>query len=133
MVELTETFVLECEELDKDHKRLVEMVNEIAENIDKGETSKCNDKVLQFVEFAKEHFNREEQFLERNGYPEVVAHRKHHKTLIAKMEHIQEFASSAETNELARVSLKRELIYLLMDDLITTDMDFKGYISKGQS
>ena len=62
MVELTETFVMECEVLDKDHKRLVEMVNEIAENIDKGETSKCNDKVLQFVEFVKEHFNREEQF-----------------------------------------------------------------------
>ena len=133
MVELTETFVLECEELDRDHKRLVEMVNEIAENIDKGETSKCNNKVTEFVNFAKKHFDREEKFLERNSYPDVASHHQHHKTLIAKMEHIQEFASSAETNELARVSLKRELVYLLMDDLITTDMDFKGFISKGNT
>lgn len=131
MVELTKTFVLECEELDKDHTRLVEMVNDIAEDIDKGETVDCRVKVNDFVDFAKEHFLREEKFLEKNNYPEAIKHHKHHQTLIAKMERIQEFASSAETNELARVSLKRELIYLLMDDLITTDMDFKSYIKEG--
>jgi hypothetical protein len=44
------------------------------------------------------------------------------------MESIQKFAAGTETNELACVSLKRELVYFLMDDLITTDMDFKAYI-----
>ena len=133
MVELTETFVLECEELDKDHKRLVEMVNDIAESIDKGLSGNFSGMVNEFVNFAKEHFYREEQFLEKNGYPEATTHHQHHQTLIDKMEHIQKFAASAETNELARESLKRELIYLLMDDLITTDMDFKNYIKKGHT
>jgi hemerythrin len=132
MVELTETFVLECEELDKDHKRLVEMVNDITDDIDKGATGNCNSKVLNFVNFAKEHFSREEKLLTKNGYPEVAKHHKHHQTLIAKMEHIQEFAASAETNQLACVSLKRELVYFLMDDLITTDMDFKDHIDSEQ-
>ena len=132
MVELTETFVLECAELDKDHKRLVEMVNDITDDIDKGATGNCNSKVLNFVNFAKEHFSREEKLLTKNGYPEVAKHHKHHQTLIAKMEHIQEFAASAETNQLACVSLKRELVYFLMDDLITTDMDFKDHIDSGQ-
>ena len=132
MVELTETFVLECAELDKDHKRLVEMVNDITDDIDKGATGNCNSKVLNFVNFAKEHFSREEKLLKKNGYPEAAKHHKHHQTLIAKMEHIQEFAASAETNQQACVSLKRELVYFLMDDLITTDMDFKGHIESGQ-
>ena len=132
MVELTETFKLECEELDKDHKRLVEMVNDIAENIDEGKTIYCSGKVNEFVNFAKEHFYREEKFLEKNGYPQSIIHHQHHQTLIAKMEHIQKIAASLEKNKLARVSLKRELIYLLMDDLITTDMDFKSYVKKGQ-
>ena len=132
MVELTETFVLECAELDKDHKRLVEMVNDITDDIDKGATGNCNSKVLNFVNFAKEHFSREEKLLTKNGYPEVAKHHKHHQTLIAKMEHIQEFAASAETNQLACVSLKRELVYFLMDDLITTDMDFKDHIDSEQ-
>ena len=133
MVKLTETFVLECEELDKDHKRLAEMVNDIVDNIDKGKTDNCSVRVNQFVDFAKEHFYKEEQFLEKNGYPDLAKHHEHHQTLIVKMDHIQEFATSVETNGLARVSLKRELIYLLMDDLITTDMDFKGYINKSHS
>jgi hemerythrin-like metal-binding protein len=132
MVELTETFVLECAELDKDHKRLVAMVNDITDDIDKGVTGNCNSKVLNFVNFAKEHFSREEKLLKKNGYPEAAKHHKHHQTLIAKMEHIQEFAASAETNQLACVSLKRELVYFLMDDLITTDMDFKDHIDSDQ-
>ena len=132
MVELTETFVLECEELDKDHKRLIEMVNDITDDIDKCMTGNCYSKFLYFVDFAKKHFSREEKLLTKNGYPEVAKHHKHHQTLIAKMEHIQEFAASAETNQLACVSLKRELVYFLMDDLITTDMDFKDYINSGQ-
>ena len=53
MVELTKTFVLECEELDRDHKRLVEMVNDITKDIEKGETEHCSSKVLSFVNFAK--------------------------------------------------------------------------------
>ena len=133
MVKLTGTFVLECEELDKDHKCLVEMVNDITADIDKGEISDCKSKVLNFVNFAKGHFSREEQLLKKNGYPDVAKHHKHHQTLITKMEHIQEFAASAATNKLACDSLKRELVYLLMDDLITTDMDFKGYIGAGQA
>ncbi|MBH89222.1 MAG: hypothetical protein CMF71_08280 [Magnetovibrio sp.] len=133
MMELTETFVLECEELDKDHKRLVEMVNDIIENIDKGNTKNCSKMVHDFVTFSKKHFYREEQFLEKNGYPEVAKHHKHHQTLIAKMEHIQEFSTTVETNEMSRISLKRELIYLLMDDLITTDMDFKSHINQAHT
>ena len=44
------------------------------------------------------------------------------------MEHIQEFAASVKTNEIARSSLKKELVFFLMDDLITSDLDFKTYI-----
>jgi hemerythrin len=65
MVELTETFMLKCEELDKDHKRLVEMVNDITDDIDKGAIANCNSKVLNFVNFAKEHFSREEKILKK--------------------------------------------------------------------
>ena len=132
MVELTGNFVLECEELDNDHKRLVEMVNNITEDIDKGQTSDCNSKVHDFVNFAKGHFSREEQLLKRNCYPDVAKHHKHHQTLITKMEHIQEFAASAATNQFACDSLKSELVFLLMDDLITTDLDFKGYLDDGK-
>jgi hypothetical protein len=44
------------------------------------------------------------------------------------MDHLLEFASAAEENEMARESLRKELVFFLMDDVITTDMDFKNFI-----
>ncbi len=132
MVELSETFVLECNELDKDHERLVEMVNEITDMLDQGITENCKEKVQAFIDFTKGHFNREEQFLIKVGYPDVGKHRKHHHQLYEKMDHILEFADSVTVNEMARESLRKELVFFLMDDVITTDLDFKAFISGDQ-
>ncbi len=129
MVELSDTFVMESEVLDKDHKRLVEMVNAITERIDSGHTENCKTDVLELVNFAKGHFSREEQLLTKAGYPDVGKHRTHHRLLDRKMEHILEFAEKVAVNEMARESLKRELVYFVMDDVITTDMDFKAFIA----
>jgi len=132
MVELSETFVLDCEELDKDHRRLVEMVNEINEMLESGKTGNCKGKVLEFVNFAKGHFAREELLLTRVGYPDVGKHRQHHRQLDEKMEHILGFAESVAVNEIARESLKKELVFFLMDDVITTDLEFKAFIGDKQ-
>ncbi len=132
MVELSETFVLECEELDKDHRRLVEMVNEISATVDDGHYQDCAKQVAEFVAFTKDHFRREERLLTRAGYPDVGKHGRHHARLDEKMDHIVEFAAQAETNEMARESLKKELIYFVMDDVITSDMDFKTFMANKQ-
>ena len=130
MVELSSTFVLDCEELDKDHRRLVEMVNEINETLESEKKAEnCKGKVVEFVNFAKGHFGREERFLTKVGYPDVGKHRQHHRQLDEKMEHILEFAESAAVNEIARESLKKELVFFLMDDVITTDLDFKAFVA----
>jgi len=130
MVELTETFELECSEVDKDHHRLMEMVNEIIAMLDEGVTDNCKNMVLGFVKLAKEHFAREEKYLLDIGYPEVGKHRDHHKMLGEKMEHLLEFSVMVSENEMARESLKKELVYFLMDDVITTDLDFKQYVAE---
>jgi hemerythrin len=129
MVELSDTFLLESETLDEDHRLLVEMVNEITKMLDSGETANCKTKVLEFINFAKAHFAREEQLLNKVGYPNVSKHQKHHKELDRKMEHMLEFAGLVTVNEMARDSLKKELVFFIMDDVITTDLDFKNFIA----
>jgi len=133
MVELTETFELECSEVDKDHRRLLEMVNEIIAMLDDGVTDNCKNMVLGFINLAKEHFAREEKYLLDIGYPEVGKHRDHHKMLGEKMQHLLEFSGMVSENEMARESLKKELVYFLMDDIITTDLDFKSYVTEHKS
>ena len=130
MVELTPSFLLESESLDRDHQRLAEIVNEVVEAIDAGEAGKCGDLVVELVRSAKSHFAREEALLVKAGYPNVKKHQDHHRSLNTKMDHMIEFAKMAGENQMARDSLRKELVFFLMDDIITTDMDFKSFIAE---
>ena len=129
MVQLSETFLMESQALDKDHQKLIEMVNYITQMLDRGDIKNCKSKVVDFVQFAKSHFAREEQLLNRVGYPNVDKHQQHHKELYPKMNHMLEFADMVAVNAQARESLKKELVFFVMDDVITTDLDFKKFIS----
>ncbi len=130
MVELTSSFLMEYEALDKEHQALADLVNQVVKAINGNESGKCKSLVKQFVELAKEHFSNEEALLLKTGFPNFKKHQEHHKNLTIKMDHIIEFANMADANQLARDSLRKELVFFLMDDIITTDMDFKAFIEE---
>ena len=130
MVDLASSFLLECESLDLEHQHLADIVNQVVKVIDDGEAEKCADLVSEFVKSAKEHFANEEALLVKVGYPHAKNHQDHHKSLNAKMDHLIEFAKMARVNHIARDSLRKELVFFLMDDVITTDMDFKSFIEE---
>ena len=130
MVELTESFLLESDILDKDHQQLADILNEIVRAIDDGSAGECKQLVPKFVQAAKAHFAKEEAFLVKIGYPNVKKHKEHHRGLNDKMDHMLEFGRMAEENELARESLRKELLFFLMDDVITTDLEFKQFLEQ---
>lgn len=130
MVELSKSFKLECELLDQDHRRLFDKVNEIVKEIDEGNAAACKTMVPEFLDLAKRHFDREEAFLAKVGYPDLKKHHDHHHGLDEKMGHLLEFSRMAEENELARESLKKELVFFVLDDVITADMDFKAFVAR---
>ena len=130
MVELTPSFLLEYDALDRDHRRLAEIVNQVVKAIDDGEADKCEDLIIGLVKSAKSHFTSEEALLVQIGYPNVKKHQDHHRSLNTKMDHMIEFAKMAGENQMARESLRKEVVFFLMDDVITTDMDFKNFIAE---
>ncbi|MBT3307294.1 MAG: hemerythrin family protein [Alphaproteobacteria bacterium] len=130
MVELTPSFLLEFEALDRDHQQLADIVNLIVQAIDDDEAEKCKPLAASFVKSTKLHFANEEALLVKAGYPNVKKHQDHHKSLYSKMDHILEFAKMAGENQLARDSLRKELVFFLMDDIITSDMEFKAFIEE---
>lgn len=128
MVELSSSFELEFESLDEDHRKMIDQVNRIVTEIDAGNATACALLVPDFATFSKQHFAREEALLVSVDYPDVDKHHRHHQELHNKLDHMIEFAKAAE-NELARESLKKELVYFMMDDVITTDLGFKEYLA----
>ena len=129
-VELTSSFLLDYESLDRDHQHLADIVNQIVKAIDDDEAEKCEGLVYDLVKSSKEHFSNEEALLVKVGYPDVKKHQDHHKSLNTKMDHMIEFAKMARENQMARDSLRKELVFFLMDDVITTDLDFKNFVEE---
>jgi hemerythrin len=129
MVELTRSFELEVEMIDSDHRRLVEIINEITQAIDDGRPAECERLVPEFVEFSKQHFAREEALLAKNGYPQIGNHRKHHASLDEKMQTMLTLAARVVESPAARDALRKELIFFLMDDVINEDMGFKSFLN----
>jgi len=58
MVEISQSFKIEIEAIDADHRRLVEIINEITLAIDEGRAGDCEALVPNFVEFSLQHFER---------------------------------------------------------------------------
>ncbi len=129
MVELSPSFELEYQPIDNDHRRLVEMANEITRALDDGRTEEPARLVPDFVDFAKKHFRREEAFLEKIGYPQLQKHYHHHRELNAKMDTMVRLSETARDSEVARESLSKELVFFLMDDIINADLDFKSFLA----
>ena len=127
MVEMTSSFELEIKSLDEDHQRLINLANKITDDIDKNKAAKCAVLVPEFVKLSKQHFSREEALLSRAGYPNVEKHHEHHAGLNDKMDHMVEFSEVASSNPIAGESLKKELLYFVMDDIITSDMELKDF------
>ena len=128
MVELTSSFELDVEQLDEDHRSLVEKVNRIVEEIDNGNLTICKSLVSDFVKSTMQHFSREENLLAKAEYPEIQEHSKHHRDLYERMDHILEFAEMASETDAARESLKKELVFFIMDDIINEDLKFKSFL-----
>jgi len=128
MVKMTPSFELEIKALDEDHQALMDLANRITDALESDHAGDCVPLVGDFVKLAKQHFAREEALLSRSGYPRTGKHHDHHRSLYGKMDHLIEFASSAVENPLARDSLKKELTYFILDDVITADMEFKDFV-----
>ncbi len=129
MVELSSSFELEVEALDRDHRKMIDQVNRIVGELEAGNGEICKLLVPDFATFCKQHFAREEALLQSVDYPHVDKHRRHHLELHDKLDHMIEFAKAAADNPMARDSLKKELVFFTMDDVITTDLNFKEFLA----
>ncbi len=86
-------------EIDSQHKRLVDMINELNEAMRRGEGKDVLGKVLNgLVAYAGSHFKLEENYFVRFGYPEAAQHRQTHANFIAKVNDFTTGFSSGKLN-----------------------------------
>lgn len=86
-LEWHESFNIGISEVDDEHKKLIEMLNNVYSLIKKNEP---RDSVLKsitnLIDFTKYHFLNEEMWMVKNKYPEYSLHKAVHHKLLSDLE-----------------------------------------------
>jgi hemerythrin len=84
---------------DEDHKRIVDLINELHDAIDAGHGHKALGAVIDnLLDYACTHCRREEALFDQTGYPETAEHKKEHDAFYATAAGMKErFKSEANS------------------------------------
>jgi hemerythrin len=78
-------YSVNIKQIDDQHKKLVSMVNELYDAMQKGQGREIIGKILSgILDYAKTHFTTEEQLMKIHAYADYAAHKKEHDDLTAK-------------------------------------------------
>ncbi|SNZ06882.1 hemerythrin [Persephonella hydrogeniphila] len=79
LIEWSEELELGIPEIDNQHKRLVEMLNEFYTELEEGHQSEAVEHFLKNLEdYLNYHLDYEEKFMEEIGFPQLENHKKTH-------------------------------------------------------
>jgi hemerythrin len=79
-------YSVKVEEFDNDHKKIIQLINELHSAMLKGQgKEKLSEILLELKNYTIHHFNAEENKMAAAGYPELADHQKHHRELEEKL------------------------------------------------
>lgn len=124
MYEFTEDCMIHVEEIDNEHRRLFQMINEAVALVDSTDDVQviASNLIKNLKDYAATHFAHEEAYMERINDPELELQKKAHAAFTAK---INAFEPDTSTPEALRASLKGLLEYLvrwLYRHILSSDM-----------
>jgi hemerythrin len=113
---------------DNEHKRLVDMINELYEGILAGSAKLTLNRVLgELIGHTNVHFSHEEQFFEEAQYPLAAEHKARHEELRQQVFKYREEIDSKNSTLLA-LELLRYLKEWLAQHILEEDMKYGVFL-----
>jgi hemerythrin len=110
LIQWNDTFSVKVAEIDQQHQKLVSMINELNDAMKQGKGKDALSKIINgLVSYTVTHFNTEEKYFARFGYPETDSHKKEHAAFVKK---VSEFKDGFEKG---KISLSIEVMNFLSD------------------
>jgi len=90
LMEWSPAFSVKVRKFDDQHKKLVELVNQLHDAMKAGQGHALLGTVLQsLISYTATHFKDEEQVMQANGYPDLVRHKGMHQKLVSQVLDLQ--------------------------------------------
>jgi len=127
-----QAFSVGVEEIDQQHKQLVEIINHLIELDGISVSSeRISDTLTRMTEYADYHFTSEERMMQSAGYPGTEAHKLEH---VAFMRKTAEFAlGTMSYNQTVPHALVTYLKDWLLDHILVSDMQYKPFFEMKNS
>jgi hemerythrin len=110
IIQWTNDLSVNVAELDKQHQKLVDMINDLNEAMRQGKGKDVMGKTLNdLIDYAATHFKTEEKYFEQYAYPATITHKKEHTDFARK---VGEFKQGFDSG---RVGISVEVMSFLGD------------------
>ncbi|WP_457642173.1 bacteriohemerythrin [Persephonella sp.] len=129
LIEWNEELELGIPEIDKQHKKLVDMLNEFYTEMEEGHKKEAAEYFLkELEEYLTYHLDYEEKFMEEIGFPDLENHKKTHEMFKALYLEVKERYLNGDEKAL------RELIAFafswLFSHIMKTDKKYARYLQE---
>lgn len=127
--EWKDEYKLGVEEIDLQHKKLLGIGRKLmtlirtTDILDKSE--EVSEILNQLRNYTIEHFSKEEQFMQKKGYPDLTSHVMEHEYLRRKMRQIDDLDIHNQDTIIKLVSFVSDWI---SQHILISDMKFRNYI-----
>lgn len=126
-IEWIDTFSVGIEEMDLQHKKLIEIINELIEHQDVNSDSEVISHTLtKMTDYIKYHFTYEEEYLKSIDYPQLVSHELEHLDFIEKTTNFCIGTLNVEKN--ISEDILKFLKEWLIDHILKSDMKYKEFV-----
>lgn len=126
-VEWTPEYSVGNEELDGQHQRWIGMINALHDLLMTGRAgnSIILDQLLAMRDYGRDHFQYEEEYMARIGYPHLEAHRREHQAFMSRMENT--IAEEQAGHHLLPSEVMSVMMAWLRSHILERDMAYARY------
>jgi hemerythrin len=119
------------EQMDKQHLRLVELINDVYDHRNHHEREHLSKIILSLLQYIEIHFAAEEKLMKNFDYPELEVHRQEHQLLIKKVHGFKDVILNEESNlSVNGNKLGLFLCSWLSDHVLSKDKKYATFIHK---
>jgi hemerythrin-like metal-binding protein len=123
-----ETYSVGVPAMDAQHKKLVNMINQLADcHAERGVgASGCFQEILSAMfDYTQVHFKSEEAYLQKIGYPQLAAHEKEHQVFLEKATALSMVSLDGVQDS---AGLYDYLKTWLLDHILRSDMQYRFFV-----
>jgi len=130
LVQWDDALSVDHDEIDRQHRKWIEFINDLHDALESGDPNRLGsikDASLQrMIDYAKFHFEFEEEYMDAIGYPESAAHKRVHdefRKMIAKIQ-----ADTERGFQPLNTQLMSIMMNWLTDHILSEDKKYGFYI-----